>query len=208
MWIYWVRLLLIAGSIVATVLLVKKKLNKKSFLKWLVVALNVVLVIVITFFPFEQLFLRSDTPERLFAQLNSGQTIINIADGNDSCMIVSRSTNQNYSETFYLKTDHGYKTANIIPWKIVGEISFDSGSFQIIQVVGTNDYYLLGNCYHEQDVSIFDNLDSEFFIQKNVLAESDTKTLYNFYITAYLQNYSENYLLCINGEDLSVENTN
>ena len=202
MWIYWIRILLIGGSIAATVLLIKKRFQKKSFLKWLIIALDVVLVIAISFFPFEQLFLRGNTPENLFTQLNSDQTIINIADGKESCMIVSKSTNLEYSETFYLKTDYGYKTANIIPWKTVGEISFSDGNFQIIQVIGTDDYYLSGNCYQEQDVSIFDNLDSKFFIQKNILAESDTDTLYNFYITAYLKNFSENYMLCINGERL------
>ena len=205
MWIYWVRLLLIAGSIVITVLLVKKKLRKKHFLKWLVIASNVVLVIAISFFPFEKLFLRGNTPESLFAQLNFGQTIVSVADGKESCMIVSKSKNLEYSQTFYLKTDHGYKTTNIIPWKIVGELSFDDGSFQIIQVIGTEDYYLSGNCYQEQDVSIFDNLDSEFFIQKNVLSESNTDILYNFYITAYLKDYSENYMLSINGEQSIIE---
>ena len=98
MWIYWVRLLLTAGSIVITVLLVKKKLRKKHFLKWLVIASNVVLVIAISFFPFEKLFLRGNTPESLFAQLNFGQTIVSVADGKESCMIVSKSKNLEYSE--------------------------------------------------------------------------------------------------------------
>ena len=66
MWIYWLRILLIAGVIVATVFLIRKKCKKKPLRKWLIIGACIVLVVAINFVPFEQFFLRADTPEELF----------------------------------------------------------------------------------------------------------------------------------------------
>lgn len=200
MWIYWLRLLLMGGVIVATVFLIRKKCKKKPLRKWLVIGACVVLVVVINFAPFEHLFLRADTPEALFRQTTPYQSVLKVIDGADSCMLISQGSNGSYEETFYLKTERDYQPANLVPWVTAAKSPLSEGSFDIIRVTGTDDYYLSGTPSSEEELTITDSLGSQFQVFQSA---SDGRNYY--YIVAYLKGFSESYELYLNGDKVSLE---
>ena len=200
MWIYWLRILLIAGVIVATVFLIRKKCKKKPLRKWLIIGACIVLVVAINFVPFEQFFLRADTPEELFRQITPYQSVQKVIHGADSCMLIFQGDNQRYESVFYLKTKDGYRTANVVPWVTVAKSSLSEGGFDIIRVTGTNDYYLSGTPSSKEELTVTDNLGSQFQVFQS---ESDGRHYY--YVAAYLKGFSENYELYLNENKVALE---
>lgn len=84
----------------ATVFLLRKKCKKKPRRKWLFIGACIVLMVAINFVPFEQFFLRADTPEELFWQITPYQSVQKVIDGSDSCMLISQGDNQSYESVF------------------------------------------------------------------------------------------------------------
>lgn len=172
------------------------KIVRKKLVSLLMVALCLILVSVSGMYPVENLFINFKSPESVFNYTNFGE-VNDILYGKESCMVIY--TNQNSSGGHYIipKTEKGYKIPNYFAAKKVSNKFDKNGNFDVYNVLGTQDYYIVGTILsntREQNI-----VDSQNHPVENIIVDmgnTETKTVV---IYSYVKNFNNDYYLIING---------
>lgn len=146
------------------------------------------------------------TPQSIF-KFNHTEEIVDVVEGDESCMIVFRKDKNSYGQDYYLKSGDEYKFTYSFQTKKVASSVGKYGSCSIDNVRRTNDYYVVGGAIIEdgKNLTVTGN-DNQVF---QYTAIGDTLVLPNgkkqkdilFYST--FNDFSDDYCLIINGEKIS-----
>lgn len=132
----------------AAVCFLRKRIKKKVFLViiWLCIAL-------LAFEGVEQLYcsLRFSSPEEAMQYLSS-DPIAGIAEGEHSCLVLTKTDSTSYQNNFLIKTENGYRLNGdaSFPGVVITEtqretIQASNGfSATLYSIGGTTDHYVLG----------------------------------------------------------------
>ena len=146
------------------------------------------------------------TPQSIF-KFNHTEEIVDVVEGDESCMIVFRKDKNSYGQDYYLKSGDEYKFTYSFQTKKVASSTGKYGICSIDNVRRTNDYYVVGGATIEDGKSLtVTGNDNQVF---QYTAVGDTLVLPNgkkqkdilFYST--FNDFSDDYCLIINGEKIS-----
>lgn len=189
--IIWILILFVASIIIR-----KSKLLHKKLVLAITFIFATVLVTVIGLIPVENSVKYFDSPESVFAYRSSGK-IEDIIYGKESCLLISSTDPNTYSDMIIPKTSDGYKLPSVFSIKKIADKMNGLGSFEIYHVKDTNDYYLSGTCFSNGNpLELSDNKNSEFTIIGTEPINDETNS---YYIYAYLDNLEGEYYLNIYG---------
>lgn len=177
----------------------KIKITRKKLAVILTLVSCMILCFVSGLFPVENIFVNFKSPEDVFRYTCSGK-IEDVVYGDNSCMVYYSTGNSSYSYSFVLKSTNGYKIANYFATKKISHKFERNGSFDVYNVLGTDDYYIIGAVNSgESEIDIFDS--------NNEKVKIDIKRVKNTsFIYFFLKNFTNEYYLLINGEKISISN--
>lgn len=192
-----IRIIFFTIVFAATFVLIKRS---KIVRKKLVAILSLVLCMVICsasyLLPVENLFINFKTPQGVFNYSCNGK-IEDIVYGNNSCLVFS-------SDTYNIipKIEKGYKISTMFSTKTVCKKIDRDGSFKVYNVSNTNDYYIWGTTISiGNDIIITDSNNSELKIK---LTKNGNTDYYTVLIYGFVNNFTEEYYLLINGEKIAL----
>jgi hypothetical protein len=177
----------------------KTKIVRKKLVSLLIVVLCLGLISVSGMFPIENLFINFKSPESVFNYTNSGK-VNDVLYGKESCMAIYSNWNSTGGHYIIPKTEKGYKIPSCFATKIVSHKFDKSGLFDVYNVKGTQDYYVFGTVHLKDDgneIDIFDGSDEK--VESNIIRVGHTNFIYFF-----LDDFSNEYYLLINGEKVSI----
>lgn len=185
-----------------------KKIRKKGIRFVVSVMLFFISAIVVSYgcTAFINLVTDFKTPQSIF-KFNHTEEIVDVVEGDESCMIVFRKDKNSYGQDYYLKSGDEYKFTYSFQTKKVASSTGKYGICSIDNVRRTNDYYVVGGATIEdgKNLTVTGN-DNQVF---QYTAVGDTLVLPNgkkqkdilFYST--FNDFSDDYCLIINGEKIS-----
>ncbi len=185
-----------------------KKIRKKGIRFVVSVMLFFISVIVVSYgcTAFINLITDFKTPQSIF-KFTHTEEIVDVVEGDESCMIVFRKDKNSYGQDYYLKLGDEYKFTYSFQTKKVASSTGKYGICSIDNVRRTNDYYVVGGATIEdgKNLTVTGN-DNQVF---QYTAVGDTLVLPNgkkqkdilFYST--FNDFSDDYCLIINGEKIS-----
>ncbi len=185
-----------------------KKIRKKGIRFVVSVMLFFISVIVVSYgcTAFINLITDFKTPQSIF-KFTHTEEIVDVVEGDESCMIVFRKDKNSYGQDYYLKSGDEYKFTYSFQTKKVASSTGKYGICSIDNVRRTNDYYVVGGATIEdgKNLTVTGN-DNQVF---QYTAVGDTLVLPNgkkqkdilFYST--FNDFSDDYCLIINGEKIS-----
>ena len=194
---------IVFGAIVfiSAIFLIKrnKSIVRKKLYMIITLILCVVFCSVLSLFPVENIFITFDSPENVFHYTCSGK-IHNIVYGNNSCMVYYSTGNNSYSHSFIIKVKNGYKISNYFRSSKVAHKFDRNGSFDVYNVLGTGDYYVVGAIPFEgTEISIFNNHDEKVNSDIQKVENSD-------FVYFYLEDFTNGYYLLIDNQRIPISN--
>lgn len=147
-------------------------------------------------------FISFDDPESVY-HLSHSEEIVDMVYGDDSCMIVFSKGKNKYEMYYVPKSEKGYKIPKSFSTKIVDNYFVDNGSFNVYNVSGTNDYYIVGMIIASEAPATIVNSDNKkvkyMIIDSNGL---DTKTIS---IYDYINDFTDDYYIMLDDEKISLK---
>lgn len=195
-----VRIAIVLSILIFVIILINKSKKIHKFRYYITgVVLSVVLVTVLAFIPFENLFVTFDSPKDVYRYVNLGADDVElIVDGSKSDFVVGEENNSN---TYLIvpKTTDGWKVAtgfntNKIIKKVADEITID-----IYQYKNTDDYFIVVFNANGGESQITDSCNSKFYSLKDTYSSSD-KTYFTYY--AHIKDFDSQYSINVNGNEI------
>lgn len=193
----------IVGIVFLFIFLIAKKRNVVKFK--IVVSLALILCVVLCslsfLFPVENLFIRFKSPESVFNYCQSGK-VVDIIHGDNSSMVIYTEGNSSSGHFIVPKSTKGYKIQSLLSVKKVSQKFDRDGSFDVYNVLGTKDYYVVGTTISND--STIDIVDSNNNTVKTIIVNmgsSDTKTVF---VYSFVENFTSEYYFVINGKKIGV----
>lgn len=181
----------------------KSKIVRKKLAVILTLVVCMALGSVSALFPVENLFVNFKSPTNVLNYYQTGKAD-DVINGNDSSMIIFSSGNSPGGHFIVPKSTKGYKIPSLFSVKKVSHKFDKSGLFDVYNVKGTNDYYVVGTTISkESEISVVDSNNEPI---KNIVIEmgnTDTKTILLF---SFVENFTSEYYFLINGEKLAISN--
>lgn len=194
-------------SFIISLIIIRKFVRTKTKFKRIVFSILIFIVITAVMSSFsvtmENLICKFDTAESAF-KFNHSEEIINIVDGESSCMIIYKKQ-KNVNGIYYLnKSEKGYKFPHSFISQEIDFIVFDNCTISISKIRGTNDYYVFGSTFPAKtEPTVIDNNGRS--VQKNIVQSFDGNIITAFY--DYIDNYeTDDYYLIINDEKINITN--
>jgi len=183
--------------IVANNWIVKKsKMVNKKKLSIIAFALCMILASVSSLFPVENLLISFEKPEDVL-KYSSNIRVLDTEEfvyGNDSCMLVYLKKYESGHSIIPKSTD-GYKIPSLFSVRRTLQKIDDDGMFDVYNVVGTSDYYVIGRISSTEEVSIVDSNDYAVRFIDIWMNEEYSVILFGF-----IEHFTYDYYLVINGE--------
>ncbi len=152
----------------------------------------------LSIFPIENTFINFKSPESVFYYTSIGNIEEQIL-GQDSCMIVYSKGNSTFSHYIVPKKGKGYKIPCYFAEKKIWQKNGVDGVFEVYHIAGTDDYYVLGAVYTDDDrreIEVFKNSEK---VETRIARINNTHFIY-----FNLQDFSGDYYLLIDGEKISI----
>ena len=182
-------------------LMKKSKITKKKLAAISILILCVSLGSISALFPVENLFINFKSPTNVLNYSQNGKAD-DVLHGNDSSMVIY-SKGSNLGGYFIVpKSNKGYKIPSLFSVKKVSRKFDQDGSFDVYNVLGTNDYYVVGKIISTE--SEINAVDSNNVSVKNIVTEignTDTKVVLLY---SFVENFTSEYYLIINGEKIAI----
>lgn len=181
----------------------KSKANRKHMLYIVFTGLSVLLIVVLIFLPFENLFMTFDSPKAAYEYCNSGKSNIElIVEGDDCDFIVDR---KNDSDTYLIipKTADGWKIGiGSNTRRIVQELS-DGIVIYVYQYKNTSEYFITILDTNGGKSTISDEYGTKFLSleRKN---DSLGKTFVTYY--AHITDLKPQYSVIVNDNKIALGN--
>ena len=169
----------------------KSKANRKHMLYIVFTGLSVLLIVVLIFLPFENLFMTFDSPKAAYEYCNSGKSnIALIVEGDDCDFIIDR---KNGSDTYLIipKTADGWKIGiGSNTRRIVQELS-DGIVIYVYQYKNTSEYFITVLDTNGGESTISDEHNTKFLsLERNNDSLGETFVTYYAHITDLKPQYS------------------
>ncbi len=193
-----IRIVLFAIVFTIFYILIKKsKIVKKKLFTILSLITCIIFYSISYLLPVENLFVNFKSAEEVFNYTCSGD-IEDVVYGDNSCMIYYSTNKSSFSYDFVKKTTDGYKILNRFRTKRISYKFDTEGSFEIYNVLGTNDYYVFGTVDPKStNIEVYDS--------SNIKIESDIKrTKETSFIYFYLRRFTGKCFLLVDGEKIFI----
>lgn len=203
---YYIGIAVLVLSFIISLIVIKKFVKAKTKFKRIVFSMLIMVLItsVMTFFTvsIENLLCRFDTAESAF-HFNHSEEIIDIVEGDSSCMVIYKENKNTISAYYLYKSDANYKIPNVISSKRVKNTIDTNIVLNVDRVIGTNDYYINGLTLSNDNIDYISNNKNDHI--KKFAIESNVNNEKTFFIYNYIGDYEKNnYSLIINGEIIDV----
>lgn len=197
-----IRLLVGCIFLCCSALIIKKSAAIHKRTLYIVCAIfSVILTVVLTFLPIENLFVTFDSPKAAYEYLNLGKSNIELVVEGEECDFIVDCKNDSYTYLIIPKTSDGYKIGiGSNTKKVVQKIS-DEIIICVYQYKNTSDYFItiLDTGGGETDIS--DNYNTTFYplARKN---NSFGKTFVTYY--GHFSAFELPYSVAVNGKKIVV----
>lgn len=195
----------IVFALIFFLLIRKSNIARKRLTAIITLFICAVLSSVSMLFPIENLFINFESPKDVFNYYQKGK-VDNIINGNDSSMIIYSNGNNSGGHYIVPKVSKGYKLPSLFSVKKVSHRFERDGIFDIYNVLGTNDYYVVGMIISKEsgiDIVDVDHEPIEEIIINTGNTDTDIKTIL---IYSFAENLTSEYYLLINGEKRLISN--
>jgi len=191
-----VRIFLGVAIYLAIVLTINKlKLAKKPH-RVLSVVLMIVIITVLPFIPFENLFVTFPSPEAAYKYCQYGKTNIALIVPGDECdLVINKKDDGGYELDYISKTNDGWKLSVGIDSKTIVRKHHDDVTIYIDRYKKSQDYFMKVFGWQSESLDLSDNLGTEFLCLQHGASDFTSCTYY-----AHISGFDENYKLFINGE--------
>jgi hypothetical protein len=201
MWYTFIRIIFWVIIIIISLSLIKKlRFHRKRIYITLIIIIAL-LSSISYLLPFENLFITFHTPQELFKFVYYGK-IMDIIEGNDSCLIVYITNQNTYSTTIILKVRGGYKIGSSLFKKKLTAKHFMLNYFSIYNYTQSTDNYVIGaGIVEDNNFVVSDSNDSviKYFIND---VGTINKTVFWY---GYIGEMKDNYAISINGNKIIIK---
>ena len=150
-------------------------------------------------YPIENLIFSFQSPQEVFQYTAQGK-IIDIVEGETSCVIIYQQGENSYSMVFCTKRSGKYKIATAVGYHH-NDFASKNGSLRVYEMKDSKDSYVVGVItIEEAEMKITDNDGSQYH---NFLLHESDNGFYTYYVYGYTNNTVEESLtLSLNGSEL------
>lgn len=186
----------LVASVLVIIRIRATNIVRKRLVCFLSVALSLILVSASAVYPVENLFVDFKSPESVFNYTNFGE-VNDIVYGKESCMVIYTDRNSSGGHYIIPRSEKGYKIPSFFASKKVSNKFDKDGNFDVYNVSGTNDYYVVG-------IILSDTVEPEIIDSENRpvkyitadMGDTETKTVV---IYSYVENFNNDSYLIIDG---------
>lgn len=199
-----IRLIIGCIFLVCSIITIKKsKAIRKHTLYIVFVSLSVILVVVLAFFPFENLFVTFDSPKSAYEYFSSRKSNIElIVEGDDCDFIIDR---KNDSDTYLIipKTSEGWKIGIGSNTKRIAQKHSNGIVIYVYQYKNTSDYFITILDTNGGESAISDEYNTEF-----ISLERNNNSLGKSFVTycAHITNFNPQYSVIVNDNKIVLGN--
>lgn len=173
-----------------------RKINKRKLYTFFI-TIAIVLYFLLSFIPFENLFLTFDSPESAYRYFIPGKSDIELVVDGNNCDLVVDCKNDTSTLLIIPKTENGWKIgtgSNMV--RVVQKLS-DGISVNIYQYKNSNDYFITVLNVNGGELKISDDYNTVFYS-----TEKNNTHLEKSYVTyyAHLADFTAKYCIEVNGE--------
>ena len=174
----------------------KSKATRKVPLYGVFAGIAVVLVAILNFVPYENLFHTFDSPSAAYDYCKSHKTEIDLIVEGDACDFVIDREGTTFNSLMIPKTENGWKIGLDFDRKIVFHTFTAEIDIMVYQYKKTNDFFIEISGRSGETYVITDSYNTEF---QTLRYESKNyeKPIYKYY--AYIPGYNSQYSVTVNG---------
>ena len=201
-----IYMFLIAISILISALVAEKTVKKRKGKIPVAFALFACLMIAFSVVsnPVINHIAKFKTPESAF-KFSHSEEIVDVVEGQESCMIIYKTNNYNLGQDFILKSGDRYEILRSFSFKRVSNTVAAKGGIDVYNVKKTKDYYITGLLIEtdEDSLAVFNNKNEG--VKNFVISDLETGNGKVKHIFLYDTVYGsiDDYCLIINGEKIS-----
>lgn len=141
-----------------------------------------------------------ETPESAFKYSNS-EEIVDVVQGDDSCLVVYKKSNSEFGDSIHLKSNNRYNFQQAVSFPVVRGLFVEHGVLSAYKVLGTDDYYITGVIYIENnELPIVNSNNQEvkcIVVDETGFGGTNTKTVL---VYDAVDELDSNYYLVINNQ--------
>ena len=165
--------------------------------------LSVLLIVVLMFLPFENLFLTFGSPKDAYEYSNSGQSNIELIVEGDNCDLIIDRKNDSDAYLIIPKTADGWKIGIGADTKRIAQKISDGIVIYVYQYKDTSDYFITILDTNGGESIVSDEYNTEFLSLEryNDLLEKKFVTYY-----AHIANLNSQYSVTVNGNKIVLGN--
>ena len=199
-----IRLIIGCIFLVCSIIAIKNsKVIRKHILYIAFASLSVLLIVVLTFLPFENLFITFASPKAAYEYFNLGKSNIElIVEGDDCDFIVDR---KNDSDTYLIipKTADGWKIGVGSNTKTIVQKLSNGIVLYVYQYKDTNDYFITILDTNGGESTVSDEYNTKFFSLERY-NDSLEKNFVTYY--AHITNLDPRYSVIVNDNKIVLGN--
>lgn len=187
----------------ATIAIKKAKVIRKSIFYVISIGVSLALVVILTFLPFENLFVTFNSPEAAYEYFSFSKSDVElIVEGNNCDLIIDRKNN---TDTYLIipKTADGWKIGLGSDTKRIVQKISDGIVVYVYQYKSTDDYFITILDTNGGESTVLDEYNTIFLSLKRSNASLE-KTFVTYY--AHITNLSPRYSVIVNGNKIVLNN--
>lgn len=177
----------------------KSKVIRKRMLYVIFTSISVALIAVLSFLPFENLFITFNSPKAAYEYFSFGKSNIElVVEGNNCDFVIDR---KNHSDTYLIipKTADGWKIGVGLNTKRIVQKLSNGITVYVYQYKNTSDYFITILDTNGGESTVLDDYDTKFYsLERN--NDSLGKTFVTYY--AHISNFNPQYSVIVNGNKI------
>lgn len=199
-----IRLIIGCIFFVCSITVIKKsQVIRKHILYILFTSLSVILIVVLAFLPFENLFVTFDSPKAAYEYFNLGKSNIELIVEGDDCDFIIDRKNDSYAYLIIPKTVDGWKIGGGSNTKRIVQKLSNGIVLYVYQYKNTSDYFITILDTNGGESNISDEYNTKFLsLERN--NDSLGKTFVTYY--AHITNLNPQYSVIVNDNKIVLGN--
>lgn len=185
----------------STAIIKKSKTSYKHALYFVFTIITALLIFILAFFPFENLFMSFNSPEEAYEYFNFGESnIVLVVEGNYCDFVVDRKNDSTDSHLIIPKTEDGWKIGVGINTKKIAQKHYNGITAIVYQYKNSSDYFITIIDSTEGESMITDDYNTSFYsLERNINSINEPLIVYY----AYIPNFNSNYTVTVRGNQIS-----
>lgn len=187
----------------STIAIKKTNVIRKSIFYVISIGMSLALVVILTFLPFENLFVTFNSPKAAYEYFSFSKSDVElIVEGNNCDLIIDRKNN---TDTYLIipKTADGWKIGLGSDTKRIVQKISDGIVVYVYQYKSTDDYFITILDTNGGESTVLDEYNTIFLSLKRSNASLE-KTFVTYY--AHITNLSPRYSVIVNGNKIVLNN--